>query len=152
MKKLLYFGLVLGILVFIGCAKELSFEGANTPSIGSLQAATTGDCLPKTVNGTYLAGTPLVTTTNTITVQVNVTQTGSYIVGTDTVNGYYFRATGTFTTLGLTTVTLRGIGTPFQEGTNNFVVSYDGTSCDIQVTVLPAGAGGPSGRSGWPPS
>ena len=142
MKKLLFFSLVVG--VFIGCAKELSFEGNNSPAEGTLQEDVSGDCLPKTVNGTYVAATPLVSTTNTISVQVNVTRTGSYVVNTDTVNGYYFRASGNFTTLGLTTVTLRGTGTPFVEGTNNFRVSFGGTVCDIQVTVLPAGSGGPA--------
>ncbi|MEK7225645.1 MAG: hypothetical protein AAB221_08175, partial [Bacteroidota bacterium] len=73
--------------------------------------------------------------------QVNVTQTGTYVVTTDTVNGYFFRATGTFTALGMTTVTLRGNGTPFAAGIDNFVVSFDGTICDIAVTVVPAGTG-----------
>lgn len=144
MKKLLFFGLVAGLIIFIGCAKELSFEGSSSPAEGTLQEDVSGDCLPKTVNGTYVAGTPLVATTNTITVQVNVTRTGSYVVATDTVNGYFFRASGNFTTLGLTTVTLRATGTPFVEGTNNFRVSFGGTVCDLQVTVLPAGAGGPA--------
>ena len=82
--------------------------------------------------------------TNTITVAVNVINTGSYIITTDTVNGYFFRATGFFTTPGVNNVTLRGNGTPFAEGTNNFVVAFDSTFCDIQVTVLPASAGGPA--------
>src|SRR6185436_16318778 len=100
------------------------------------QSDVTGDCLPKTVNGTYVATTALVPATNTISVQVNVLKTGTYEIGTDTVNGYYFRAASTFTTLGATTVTLRGNGTPFAPGVNNFVVSFDSTFCDIQVTVL----------------
>ncbi len=66
-------------------------------------------------------------TTNTITVSVNVINTGSYIITTDTVNGYFFRATGIFTTPGVNNVTLRGNGTPFAEGTNNFVVAFDST-------------------------
>lgn len=136
MKKHLLYWLALGFVVIIGCQKELSFEGANTPAEGSLQADVTGDCLPKTVNGTYAVGTALVPTNNTIVVQVNVTKTGTYVVGTDTVNGYFFRATGTFTTLGANTVTLRGNGTPFAAGVNNFVVTFDSTVCDIQVTVI----------------
>ncbi|NOT50611.1 MAG: hypothetical protein HOP10_04980 [Chitinophagaceae bacterium] len=143
-KQVLYLLAVITVaaMVFVtSCQKEESFEGSNTPAKGSLQADITGDCLPKTVNGIYAAGTALVPATNTITVQINVTQTGTYVVTTDTVNGYFFRATGTFTTLGPATVTLRGNGTPFAQGTNNFVVSFDGTICDIQVTVLAAGAG-----------
>lgn len=143
-KQLLYLlaAVAVAATVFVtGCQKELSFEGSGTPAKGDLQDDVTGDCLPKTVNGIYSAGAALVPATNTITVQVNVTQTGTYVVTTDTVNGYFFRATGTFTALGITTVTLRGNGTPFAAGTNNFIVSFDGTICDIAVDVLPAGTG-----------
>lgn len=141
MKKQLMYWMAAVIVLIIGCQKELSFEGPGTPAKGSLQFDVTGDCLPKTVNGIYAASAALVPATNTITVQVNVTQTGTYVVTTDTVNGYFFRATGTFTALGMTTVTLRGNGTPFAAGTDNFVVSFDGTICDIAVTVVPAGTG-----------
>lgn len=141
MKKQFLYWLAFGVLLTTGCQKETSFENGNTPSDGSLQADATGDCLPKTVNGAYIAGTVLVTATNTITVQVNVNSIGTYLIYTDTVNGYYFRTSGVFTTTGATNVTLRGIGTPFTAGVNNFVVNYDSTQCDIAVTVLPAGTG-----------
>ena len=68
MKRQIVYLLALGLLVIIGCQKELSFEGANTPAQGSLQSDASGDCLPKTVNGTYEAGTALVPATNTISV------------------------------------------------------------------------------------
>ncbi len=141
MKKQFLYLLALIVVIGIGCQKELSFELGDSPAKGSLQSDVSGDCLPKTVNGIYVATTPLVSTSNTITVSVNVTKTGTYAIGTDTVNGYFFRGTGQFTTLGVNTVTLRGNGTPFAQGTNNFVVSFDGTVCDIQVDVLPAGSG-----------
>ncbi len=141
MRKQILYLLAFTFIMVIGCQKEKSFEQPNTPSEGSLQSDVSGDCLPKTVNGTYLAGTALVGTTNNIAVDVAVTKTGTYVITTDTVNGYYFRATGTFTTVGSNTITLQGNGTPFAAGTNNFVVSYGGTVCDIQVTVLPAGTG-----------
>jgi hypothetical protein len=144
MKKNLFQLLAIGLIFLIGCQKEVSFETSGNPSKGSLQADASGDCLPKTVNGVYVATTPLVPTSNTITVQVTVATTGSYEVYTDTVNGMYFRATGTFTTVGANTVTLRGNGTPFAQGTYNFVVAYDSTFCDVQVDVLPAGSGGPA--------
>lgn len=141
MKKHVFSWLALLLLVFIGCQKELSFENDNVPAEGSLQADATGDCLPKTVNGTYVATTALVPTANSIDIQVNVTRTGNYIITTDTVNGYFFRGTGVFTTLGNNNVTLRGNGTPFTAGVDNFIVSFDSTVCDIAVTVLPAGTG-----------
>lgn len=140
------------IILIVSCQKELSFESSNSPSTGSLQADISGDCLPKTVNGTYTPGTALVPTNNNIVIQVAVTKTGSYTISTDTVNGYYFRATGNFTSLGNTNVTLRGNGTPFAAGVNNFTVSYDSTYCDIQVTVAAAAvyslAGAPNACTG----
>jgi hypothetical protein len=148
MKKHLIYLLAFGIILLNGCQKELSFETGGSPGEGSLQSDVSGDCLPKSVNGTYIATTALVPATNTITVQVNVTKTGTYVITTDTVNGYYFRGTGTFTTLGATNITLRGNGTPFASGVNNFIVSYGTSVCDIQVTVLPAGAGGPATFTG----
>ena len=143
MKKQILYLLALSVLLINGCQKELSFETSNSPSQGSLQTAVTGDCFPKTINGVYEAGKPLAAT-NTVSVSVNVTKTGAYTVYTDTVNGYYFRGTGIFTALGTSTITLSGNGTPFTAGSNNFVVHYDSTICDLQIVVSPAGAGAPA--------
>ena len=144
MKKQVFYVLALAlILVTVGCQKEKSFETGSNPSDGSLQSDVSGDCLPKTVNGTYMVGTAL-TNSNTISVAVTVNRTGSYTISTDTVNGMYFRATGIFTTTGVNTINLKGNGTPFSAIVTNFVVSYDSTVCDIQVPVLPAGSGGPA--------
>ena len=151
MKINFVYCLMLMLLVVLGCQKEVSFETGNKLSDGSLQSEITGDCLPKTINGTYEATKVLIPATNTIVVGVTVVQPGAYIISTDTVNGYFFRATGTFTTAGNNTITLRGTGTPFAAGVNNFVVSYDSTVCDIQVTVFPAGAGGPAVGRGRQP-
>ena len=126
---------VFGVLVFAVCSKELSFEGADTPAEGAMQSALTGDCLPKTVTGTYKVAVPLVADSNTISVAVNVTTTGTYLVTTDTVNGFFFNATGRFTSPGTNTVKLRSNGTPFAAGVNNFRISFDSTFCDVQVTV-----------------
>ena len=54
--SLLAFAFLIG---FTACQKETSFEGDNTPAEGSLLSDVSGDCLPKTVNGTYVAGTAL---------------------------------------------------------------------------------------------
>lgn len=148
MKKQLIFLLATVTVIVFSCQKELSFEGSNQPAQGSLQSDGLGDCLPKTVNGTYTAGIELIPATNTLSVQVNVTRTGNYTVTTDTVNGYYFRATGIFTTLGINNITLRGYGTPFASGTNNFVVKFDSSVCDIQVTVTQPGVGTLAGAPG----
>jgi len=137
------------LIILLSCQKETSFEGDNTPAEGALRSDLNGDCTPKTVNGTYTAGTALVSSVNTITCEVNVTKTGPYVILTDTINGYYFSGTGTFTSLGSNTVTLRGSGTPFSAGVNNFIVSFDSTFCDIQVTVQGSGGGGGGGNAAY---
>ena len=126
---------VLGVLVLAACSKELSYEGPDTPAEGTMQSALTGDCLPKTVTGIYKVAVPLVADSKTISVAVNVSTTGTYLVTTDTVNGFFFNATGRFTSPGTNTVKLRSNGTPFAAGVNNFRISFDSTFCDVQVTV-----------------
>ncbi len=126
---------VMMVFVAAACSKELSYEGPDSPAEGSMQSALTGDCLPKTVSGTYQVAVPLVADSNTISVAVNVTTTGTYLVTTDTVNGFFFNSSGRFTSPGTNTVKLRSTGTPFAAGVNNFRISFDSTFCDVQVTV-----------------
>lgn len=128
------------LLFFAACQKEVSFETGSTPSAGSLQSDVAGDCLPKTVAGVYEEGTVLDPATNYIDVQVVVTKAGSYTIYTDTLNGTYFRATGTFTTAGVNTVRLIGNGTPAGDGIFNFTVTYTTSECVVAVTVLPTGS------------
>lgn len=127
---------------FLSCQKELSFE-IGALSQGSLQGAG-GECLPKQVGGTFIAGQAL-GDTNFIEVTVDVVATGGYTISTDTLNGYYFRATGNFGATGTNTIKLKGFGTPNSAGINDFMVIYDSTFCTVPVTVLPAtGSGGTS--------
>lgn len=144
MKKRIALLLVPAMILIFSCQKELSFETSGTPSVGTLQSDASGDCLPKNVVGTYVAGTALVPASNYIEVTVDVTTPGSYTIFTDTVNGFYFRATGVFTSTGMTSVILRGNGTPGISGISSFEVRYGVQTCIVQVTVLPSGSGGPA--------
>lgn len=133
--------IVFSLLVLLGCQAEVTFENSGAPSAGMLNQDGNANCLPVTVNGLFVAGTALSGNSNTIRVEVDVASAGSYIIYTDTVNGYYFRATGVFSSTGLKQVTLRGFGTPGAEGSNNFVVHYGSQTCFADVTVFPAGIG-----------
>jgi hypothetical protein len=131
---------ILGLLTsvfFISCQKEISYE-LGSAAKGSLQSSS-GECLPKNVAGTYVAGKALADT-NYIEVTINITQAGPYSISTDTVNGYYFSGSGSFNQSGTTTVRLTGKGTPGVEGVDNFVLAFDSSSCSVAVTVLPAGS------------
>jgi hypothetical protein len=124
-------------MVFIfSCQKEVSYE-TGSPSHGSLQSAS-GECLPSTVNGNYIAAKAL-NDSNYVDVTINVTQPGTYQVITDTIDGYSFSASGTFSATGTNVVRLKGTGMPQAQGTDNFLVKYDTTICSFSVTVLPAG-------------
>lgn len=105
---------------------------------GSLKSESTGDCLPKTIGGTYVAGKDL-NDTNYIAVTVNVKSTGTYVIKTDAVNGYAFSSSGRFNAIGSNTVKLAGKGKPLAAGTNDFTVSFDTSVCHIKITVLPVG-------------
>lgn len=144
MNRFLSFASVFVLFLVISCQKEKSFELGQL-SNGSLQDSL-GDCLSKTVAGTYTAAKAL-NDSNFIDVDVNVTQTGRYTIYTDTVNGYYFRATGMFSKTGLNTVRLKGSGTPGIAGTDDFYIFYDSTVCDVSVTVQ-SGSGGGGTASG----
>ena len=138
MKRIFFYLLIVSCILLIKCQKELSFDSGGNPSQGSLLDDGSGDCLPKTVNGNYIAQASL-TSSNTMQVTVNVTKVGSYNIFSDTVNNYYFKATGIFSTLGSHSVTLKGTGKPLQNGVDNFLIQYDSTACNVAVTVLPAG-------------
>ena len=94
------FLLVLGLTLYYSCSKELSFESSSNPSVGTLQSNVSGDCFPKSVAGVFEEAKALVLDSNYILIEVNVTTIGSYTIFTDTVNGYFFKATGVFTATG----------------------------------------------------
>ena len=113
----------------------MSYELGQT-SAGSLQSSS-GNCLPKTVNGNYVIAKAL-NDSNSVDVTVNVAKAGRYTVYTDTVNGYYFKATGNFTAAGSSIVRLKGYGKPIATGVNTFTVVYETSICSIDITVTTA--------------
>lgn len=88
--------------------------------------------------GSYYIGIPL-TSTNKITVSVSPTVLGFWSMNTNTVNGYSFSGTGTFTSLTPNqTVELLGTGTPEASGINNFnLVSNATTQATASCTNIP---------------
>ena len=120
--------------VAIGCQKEYSFEKGQFAK-GSLQSDVSGDCLPKKVNGVYKQSTQL-TSGNTVEVTINVTIAGSYQIKTNIVNGYSFSGSGSFSSVGLITVTLQGSGHPLRAGVDSFTVRFDSSVCVLPITVV----------------
>jgi len=138
--KSLFWLLLLTVFV-MACKKEYSYEkGKLNPSAGSLQSGTTGDCLGSVVQGTYKLDTTL-NDSNYVDVKVDVTTAGDYTIRTDTINGFYFSATGAFTATGENTVRLQGNGKPQSLGSNIFTVTYDSSQCTFSVITLVGGGG-----------
>jgi hypothetical protein len=136
--RLLLFVLTAGI-VFTSCQKELSAETGS--ALGTLTKDAGGNCTGSSPSGAYKKDTAL-NATNFVDVQVDITNVGIYIISTDTVNGYYFRATGVTPVPGANTIRLIGFGKPLAAGTNLFKVKFNGDVCEFPVTVTGTTGGG----------
>ena len=135
MKFLKYFLITITTIIFISaCQKELSFD-VDGNAKGTLKSDVSGDCLPSIVNGIFRVDSVL-NNTNFIDVQVNLTNTGTYDIKSDTINGYSFRGTGTLGIAGLNTVRLYGSGTPLVAGTDAFTIKFDSSICVVNVIVI----------------
>jgi hypothetical protein len=124
---------------FLVPVKAVSTGGPATFSIGSSSA-----CTGFSSTGTYTSGVAL-TSANTAAIQVNVTAVGTYAISTTTVDGIYFKASGTFTSTGTNTVTLTGNGTPTAAGTFPYSVSAasgGAGTCPLSITVAQGAAPG----------
>ncbi len=101
-------------------------------------AGAPGACTLATVNGTYTAQTAL-TSSNTITTQVNVTSIGLYSITTATASGISFSATGLFAATGTQNVILKGTGTPTAAGTASFTPTDSAVAgCSFSVPIAAA--------------
>jgi len=128
--------------IIVSCQKELSFEEGTAR--GTLKEDATGECLPATVVGSYKRDT-LLNTSNYVDIQVDITQTGTYVIKTDTLNGYSFSATGVAAVAGLNTIRLQASGRPVAAALDVFRVKFDTTSCEINIVVTGSGGGGGGG-------
>jgi hypothetical protein len=140
--RLLILALTAGV-VFSSCQKELSAETGT--ALGALAKDAAGDCSPIAINGAYKQDTAL-NLANFVDIQLDITQSGIYIISTDTVNGYYFRATGVTPLPGANSIRLVGFGKPLAVGTDVFTVKFGGTECEFNVNVT-LGTGGGGGTS-----
>lgn len=101
------------------------------------------DCNGASVEGEYMIGKAL-DGTNKIVLVVDVQSTGYWSVSSNTINGYSFRGSGTFTQTGAgQVIELLGTGTPTGSGTNSFNLTSNSdagtrTNCmGIEVIVKP---------------
>lgn len=107
---------------------------SNCGDKASTTAAYTPDCSGVSVQGTYTTGVALVSSSETITIPVNVTQLGTYSITTSSA-GMFFTQSGTFTTLGTQNVVLEGSGFPTTIGNNLVTIQMGSTFCNVIINV-----------------
>ncbi|MES2003774.1 MAG: hypothetical protein V4450_04580 [Bacteroidota bacterium] len=138
MKKYnLYLLVLLYCLGYLSC-QDKYLMGYTPAATGSLKYDGTSNCLPKTIAGTFIAAKEL-GDTNYLVVVVNVKTTGTYLVHSNSANGFSFSGSGTFTATGLNQVKLAATGKPIAAGTTDVLVLFDTSSCHVAITVLPVG-------------
>jgi hypothetical protein len=81
----------------------------------------------------------ILTNSNIVVANVNVINTGNYIIQTDTLDGISFYAAGHFNQAGIQTVTLTGSGIPVLPQDLQFTLSGNGSSCSFPLTVTNTG-------------
>ncbi|RFS21067.1 hypothetical protein DVR12_17155 [Chitinophaga silvatica] len=150
MKYMLSLCLLAVLFVVAACQKEMSHAG--TSNLGSNTGTAVGtlkndnnNCLPANVVGTFTTGTP-VSNDSYIEVSVNVAATGTYVISTNTVNGVFFSAKGTFYQTGIQKVRLIGSGTFIGVAEVPFTYTFNKASCTIGIPV----AQGSNGNGGDP--
>jgi outer membrane protein assembly factor BamB len=96
--------------------------------------ATTNTCASYGIGGSYAINQAL-TSSHSIGAKINVTKAGTYIIHTDTVNGYSFTGSGTFSKTGEQNVILLGNGTPVMAGRDVFTITFGESACQLNITV-----------------
>ena len=119
-------------LIINGCQRQLHFD--ELPAEGTLQKDASGNCKPVIIGGTFRKNKELADT-NFITVEVTVTREGTYSIHTDTINGYWFAASGNFGNTGVTTVKMRAHGKPLNIGNDQFTTKFNSSTCSAKIPV-----------------
>lgn len=130
---------------FISCQKDLSTETAgaagSTGSTAVFSLVPSGsNCSDATISGVFQAGKVLMTDSK-LMVTVTVTKAGTWTYTTNTVNGFVFKGSGSFTTTGSQVITLQASGTPLAAGNSSFSLVMGTTTCGVSITVISGNSG-----------
>jgi hypothetical protein len=120
------------------CSFIVSVTGKQTPDAGYTIAGDPNSCSNIQVSGSYQIN-KMLTDLNTVVVNVDVVSPGNYDVQTDTLDGFFFSASGYFNQTGNQPVTLKGSGIPLQVGDYQFNLTGNGSACKFPISVGNAG-------------
>ncbi len=115
---------------FSTCQKEYSYENGLTNGTASYSIT----CANSSVFGNFYVAT-ILDNTNKLQLQVDVSAIGVYQISTNSINGFSFSGSGSFTTVGLQTITLTGTGKPIAIGSYTFNITRNGIICSFVVNV-----------------
>jgi hypothetical protein len=126
-------------IIYISCKKEYSLENISIAGISGGTAIFTlagagGNCTNPIINGNYFTGIALASS-DTVVLEINVKQTGTFTFSTNIVNGMQFSTSGIFGVTGIQTITAKGTGTPITAGTFPFVIPV-GSGCNFFINVV----------------
>jgi hypothetical protein len=110
---------------------------------------TGNSCTGVVLSGTYSAGTAM-SAANKASLDVVVTTIGTYNIGTTSINGINFSASGNFTAAGAQQVTLLAAGTPVAAGDFSFNVTENSSACSFLVPFSPSAQPAAFTLSGMP--
>jgi len=100
--------------------------------------ASNSNCSDVVIEGYCNTGVAL-TNSNKVTIKVDVTKTGTWSMTTQTVDGFKFNGSGTFTTIGMQTIVLSGSGTPTDVGYIAFPITGGASDCTFFIPVIAPG-------------
>ncbi len=130
------------VLVLNSCTKEISLEtGAASGAASGILTDSLGECKKAIINGTYFINSDLADT-NFISVNVNFTGLGKYLISSDTINGMWFIDSGYVLSTGNKVIKLKGKGRPLYAGTTDFKTNFGNSFCGFSLLV-----GGPNNGS-----
>jgi hypothetical protein len=125
------------LIFFTSCKKEPTTPNGNaTGYITSLESG----CSPSRTHGIWYNGIAAGTDSNFLQVTLNVTAPGKYNISTGTENGVSFSGSGSFTEIGLYTVSLKASGTFNHYGPTSFPIRFDSSTCNFIVYVQDSAA------------
>ncbi|MEO8763725.1 MAG: hypothetical protein ABI416_05530 [Ginsengibacter sp.] len=122
-----------------GCSFAVNIAKRPPPMAAFTLQGSPGRCTNAIINGSYNPGGAMISTNNVV-IYVNVTETGDYLIKTDTLDGISFSDSGKFTSTGNQMVTLAGTGIPELARNLTFTPSSSlGAGCTFNLSVVDNG-------------
>ncbi|MDB5191335.1 MAG: hypothetical protein JWQ96_898 [Segetibacter sp.] len=137
----------IGVVFFVACQKEFTItDPDNTnPRVDSSMKA---GIINVVSNGIYKKDSAL-GVNNTLVASLKVAKTGTYRIYSDTVQGFHFSTSVTFSDTSTKQVIVQGVGKPEKSGTIPFTLRFDTSrfafTISVQEASVPIGGGVISG-------